>query len=161
MLALTVKRLDPGDAIPRLLTACREHGLPVTIQRREVFSALVPRSDHPTADDIYEAVRARLDGISRATVYRVLETLVRVGVARKVSHPGAAARFDPIVDRHHHFTCVSCGRLMDMDIPELDNLPIPDSKAGVRITDYSVIFTGTCDQCVAPRPAKKRAKRAR
>ncbi len=40
--------------------------------------------------------------ISRTTVYRVLETLVRVGIERKVRHPGAAARYEVETHRHHH-----------------------------------------------------------
>lgn len=141
----------------RLIDACRAHGLPVTVQRREVFGALAPRKDHPTADEIYETVRARLFGISRATVYRVLETLVRVGVARKVPHPGTAARFDPIVERHHHFSCTECGRLMDLDLPALNDLPLPEAQNGARITDYTVHYTGTCEACLAtPKKASKR-----
>lgn len=156
MQSLPVNRSDPAAAATRLIEACRCHGLPVTVQRREVFAALVPRTDHPTADEIYEQVRVRLAGISRATVYRVLETLVRVGVARKVPHPGTAARFDSVVDRHHHFCCLVCGRLSDLNLPELDQLPVPSSRAGVRIEDYSVYFTGTCELCVQPRPKSTR-----
>lgn len=159
MLAEAVKRPEPSESSARLVEACRAHGLPVTVQRREVFSALMRRSDHPTADEIYDLVRARLVGISRATVYRVLETLVRVGVARKVPHPGTAARFDPIVARHHHFSCLVCDRLVDIDLPAVSSLPLPVSQPGVRITDYSLHYTGTCDTCVdaPPRGNRKRA----
>ena len=162
MLPVVLKRPDPSESATRLVEACRAHGLPVTVQRREIFSALVPRTDHPTADEIYEQVRTRLEGISRATVYRVLETLVRVGVARKVPHPGTAARFDPIVERHHHFSCLSCGELMDLNLPELNNLPLPEARSGARITDYSVLYTGTCEGCLQSEPTgKPSAKRKR
>lgn len=153
---------DPGA---RLVDACRAHGLPVTVQRREVFSALVPRTDHPTADDIYETVRARLAGISRATVYRVLETLVRVGVARKVPHPGTAARFDPIMEPHQHFHCETCGCLSDVSwLPDAwtQLLPTADACSGNHLREVTVLFTGTCQACASGgRSRPRRAARPR
>src|SRR5512142_935165 len=94
------QRATPG--LVELQEACRRRGLAVTIQRRAVFAELALRRDHPTADQIYDAVRGSLPGLSRTTVYRVLETLVEVGLARKVHHAGGAARFDPMTGRHHH-----------------------------------------------------------
>jgi Fur family peroxide stress response transcriptional regulator len=81
---------------------CREHGLSMTIQRRAILENLVGRNDHPTADQIYDSIKDQLKGISRTTVYRVLETLVSVGLARKISNPESKARFDADTSRHHH-----------------------------------------------------------
>ena len=55
---------------------CRERGLSLTVQRRAVLEAVLDRGDHPTADQVYDEVKERLPGLSRTTVYRVLETLV-------------------------------------------------------------------------------------
>ena len=38
--------------------AHRKNGLPVTMQRRAVFEAILEREDHPTADQVYDIVRA-------------------------------------------------------------------------------------------------------
>ena len=140
-----------GDqrATPRLAElqeACRRRGLAVTIQRRAVFGELAARRDHPTADQIHDAVRDRLPGLSRTTVYRVLETLVEAGLARKVHHAGGAARFDPITGRHHHLSCDGCGRLVDLDDSLVPPLRLPATR-GFRIKDYSVSFTGLCPAC--------------
>ena len=127
---------------------CRRRGLALTVQRRTVFEALAGRRDHPTADQVYDSVRDRLPGLSRTTVYRVLDTLVEAGFARKVQHAGGVARFDPMTERHHHLVCESCGRLVDVDdaaVPEL-RLPRPNGS-GFRITDYSVSFLGRCGDC--------------
>ena len=71
---------------------CRERGLALTVQRRIILENLASRADHPTADQIYEAVKERIRGLSRTTVYRVLETFVQLGVVTKVSNPQAKAR---------------------------------------------------------------------
>jgi Fur family peroxide stress response transcriptional regulator len=128
--------------------ACRRRGLAVTVQRRTVFEALSVRRDHPTADQVYAAVRGRLPGLSRTTVYRVLETLVGAGFARKVQHAGGAARFDPITQRHHHLVCEACGRLVDLDDAAVPTLRLPETRGtGFRVMDYSVSFLGLCGSC--------------
>lgn len=132
----------------RLERACREAGLPLTLQRRAVFEALAPRRDHPTADDLFAELRPRVPGLSRTTVYRVLETLVRLGLARRACHDGAAARFDPVLDRHHHLVCSACGRIEDLHSPALDAVAVPaTTPSGFRVSGYSVYLNGLCARC--------------
>jgi len=127
---------------------CRRRGLAMTIQRRTVFEELAGRRDHPTADQVYEAVQHRLPTLSRTTVYRVLETLVETGFARKVHHPDAVVRFDPTTGRHHHLVCEACGRLVDLDDAVVPKVRIPAANGtGFRIRDYSVSFNGLCSSC--------------
>jgi len=137
---------------------CRRHSLPLTIQRRVVLQALVPRVDHPTADEILLEVRNAVPEISRTTVYRVLEALVRVGVARKVCHPGAAARYETLGDRHHHLVCSICGRMTNFEDRRLDRIPMPESGlGGFQVTDFSIQFRGVCASCAKPKGTGKQA----
>jgi Fur family peroxide stress response transcriptional regulator len=127
---------------------CRRDRIPLTIQRRLILEVLASRSDHPTADQLYADVEARLPGVSRTTVYRVLDTLVRVGLASKVSHPGAAVRFDAVTEHHHHLVCIRCDRLLDLDDPALNALRLPDTgRQGFLVLDYSIYFRGVCSSC--------------
>ena len=131
-----------------LEAACRRHGVPLTVQRRVVLETLSRRTDHPTADQLLVDVRTRLPGVSRTTVYRVLETLVRLGLAVKTCTPGSAVRFDPRTERHHHLVCLQCERVIDLHAPSLDALRLPALRtAGFEISDYSVHFRGTCPEC--------------
>jgi Fur family peroxide stress response transcriptional regulator len=127
---------------------CRERGLPVTIQRRVIFDALLGRDDHPTIDQIYEDVRDRIPGVSRTTVYRTLETLAALGVAKKTSHVDAVARFDGNVEHHHHLVCVRCAKVVDFDDPALSSVALPDARrTGFDIVDFSVYLEGVCREC--------------
>ncbi len=127
---------------------CREQGLALTVQRRTILQELLSRCDHPSADMIYDAVKDRVPGLSRTTVYRVLDTLVQLGAARKVAHEAAVVRFDPNTERHHHLLCDRCGSLLDLPPQQVGSIPMPDtSVSGFTIRDFSVNFSGICSQC--------------
>lgn len=136
------------DRLAAFAAECRRRGLALTVQRRAVYAELADRKDHPTADQVHDALRERLPGMSRATVYRVLETLVEQGFARKVHHPGAVARFDPMTTRHHHLVCDRCGRLVDLEDGAVSAVRLPEAgRRGFEIRDYSISFTGLCRDC--------------
>ena len=131
----------------------------MTAQRRAVLESLVARKDHPTADQLFAEVRVRLPDISRTTVYRVLETLVRVGAVQKVSHLGSSVRYDAFNEPHHHLVCMRCERLLDVVDPALDGLrPPAQLPPGFEILDYSVHFRGVCSNCRQPAPASGRRR---
>ncbi len=48
---------DEQQRMDRFFAAHRQAGLPVTTQRRAVFEAILHRTDHPAADQLYRAVR--------------------------------------------------------------------------------------------------------
>jgi Fe2+ or Zn2+ uptake regulation protein len=127
---------------------CREAGFPLTVQRRVILETMLLRDDHPTAEQIYDTLQARVPEISRATVYRALESLVQLGAIGRAHHLGPAARFDANASHHHHLVCVRCNRVMDFSDARLDNLPLPDgSLTNFQTVDYSVHFTGLCAEC--------------
>ncbi|MGA2382582.1 MAG: Fur family transcriptional regulator [Gemmatimonadales bacterium] len=143
--------------------ACRSHGLRVTVQRRRIFEALCDRTDHPAPDQVYAAVNDTLPGVSRTTVYRVLDTLVRAGVLAKACSPSAARRVDSRTSRHHHLVCQRCDRLIDVDDEAVEHrIRAPDvRRRGFAIHGYSIYFTGLCAACqkkaAAARPSKQAA----
>lgn len=153
--------MAPSAQMQQFEAACRAHGLPVTVQRRRIFEALCDRTDHPTPDQVYAAVKDTLPGVSRTTVYRVLDTLVELGVVAKACSPGVAGRVDPRTSRHHHLVCQRCDRLFDVEEAAVEHrIRPPDVRhQGFAIQGYSIYFTGLCATCqekpAAARPAKK------
>ncbi len=136
--------------IQELTKACRLNGLPVTPQRQAVLEALARRNNHPSADELFEDVKLLIPGISRTTVYRVLETLVKIGVAQKISTHESRARFDADTSRHAHLICVGCGLLIDFDgCDDLDLMRNQRDNHGFLLLDYSIQFTGLCPDCLS------------
>ena len=127
---------------------CRERGERCTVQRRVILETVLGLDNHPSADQIFDAVEERLPGIARTTVYRALEHLARMGVITKACHPGRVARFDPRLELHHHLVCLRCSEFFDFEDENLNHLTIPDTAVlGFEINDYRVQLRGICQSC--------------
>ncbi|MDO4575767.1 MAG: transcriptional repressor [Planctomycetia bacterium] len=136
-------------ALEQFYTRCRMYGLAVTKQRTQVYKILLYSTEHPTADRVYEQAREEFPGMSRMSVYRILETLASCHMIRKVNHPGAATRYDAFVKPHHHLICVKCGLVVDIDPVDKDfSLELKQIPEGFRVLDYCVDFQGLCAACV-------------
>ncbi len=137
-----------------------EAGQPLTIQRRAALKALLRRSDHPTAEAIYKDVTAEHPGVSKATVYRALDNLVQLGLARRVHHQGGVARYDGNGERHHHLVCSRCGKIEDVASELLDAIPVPNlAREKFEVHDFFVSFQGICRDCRSSRPIVRRRSR--
>ena len=145
---------SPDALLADLQQRCRERGIPLTVQRRAAYAALALRDDHPTADQVFADLAARVPGISKATAYRTLDTLVELGLVVRVSHPGSVARYDAKTFRHHHLVCDACGAVADLESAALDRVALPDlSRRGFVTRDFSIHVRGLCHGCA---PAKRR-----
>jgi Fe2+ or Zn2+ uptake regulation protein len=136
------------ERIEALQRLCREHGLVLTPQRRATLRAVLDLDDHPTADRVHAALARRRVRVSRATVFRTLESFARLGVITKACHPGISVRYDSRTDQHHHLVCLSCDRVIDFSDARLDTLPVPDTRRfGFVVSDFKVQLRGICKEC--------------
>lgn len=157
-------RAQKQKKLELLAAVSRQRSLPVTVQRRVVLESLLDRHDHPTVDQLYEDVKERLPGVSRTTIYRALETLVELGVARRTNHFEASARFDGNTDHQHHLVCRRCNRVTDFDHPSLSEFALPKFDAiAFQVLDYSINLEGLCAECQKEvqesKPKRQTAKR--
>ena len=139
-----------------LRARCRERGLALTQQRLAVLETVVRSTDHPTAEAVHKALKPRYPSLSRATVYKALDTLAALGVIAKVAPPGierVAARYDGHVGRHHHAVCRRCARVIDIEEDEIKGLRLPPA-AGFHVEDYSINFFGACRACAGDIPSE-------
>lgn len=121
----------------------------MTRQREAIFAQLVSRSDHPTAEEIHEALKPDWPRMSLATVYRNLGQLCEGGRAQKLGR-GAADRFDGNAAPHCHLTCERCGGVFDLPTPPADTEAEPQAAANYpgKITGHTLCFFGLCPNCL-------------
>ena len=144
------------DSLPldqvRLRAIIETAGLRCTPQRLAVYQQLCDSAQHPSAENVFHAVRAQIPKISLATVYKALEALVAVGVATKLSAGVGVtrARYDARRDKHYHFRCLRSGTVHDLPtqfdpdlIDKLDPRLQDDlSRQGFRVTGYRLELVG-------------------
>jgi Fur family ferric uptake transcriptional regulator len=119
-----------------------------TRQRQAILEVLRGMTSHPTAAELYNAVRKRLPRISLGTVYRNLEVLARLGLLRKLEFGGTETRFDGDLQEHYHVRCVECGRVADLhDLPfDPSDLRV-EGLGGYRILGHHLEYVGVCPAC--------------
>lgn len=142
-----VTRADTDAALREALDAS---GQRYTEQRAAVYRFLAATTTHPTADDVFLAVRSEIPDISLATVYKSLETLVGCGLASKLTYGDGSARYDGRTDPHHHARCLRCGSVRD--IPGhlgADAVRPLEPVAGFQVQGYRLELVGVCASCGA------------
>ncbi len=118
-------------------------------QREAIKTFLMTRTDHPTADVIYQNLRQEYPNISLGTVYRNLTLLVSLGEIQKIQSPDASEHFDGNVAPHLHICCSNCNKVEDIhgvQLPDLAEHVSPFYKG--QITGYSIYFQGLCEECM-------------
>lgn len=114
-----------------------------TRQREAVFQYLSSVESHPTAEQVYTAVRHKIPNISLATVYKALEALVGAGVALKLANAEGPARYDCHCEDHYHLRCVDTGQIRDVKLPFDPNLLSKlDSHLVESLREQGFVVTG-------------------
>lgn len=112
-------------------------------QRELILENLVHRTDHPTAEMVYDSVREDIPKISLGTVYRNLKGLSEDRTILCFTIDGKD-HFDGNANMHLHLCCTECGKIEDR--------MASDAEVRKLVPDYSnisnVIIQGKCKSCV-------------
>jgi Fur family ferric uptake transcriptional regulator len=124
-----------------------------TDARRVILEEIRRVTSHPTADELYEQVRKRIPKVSLGTVYRNLEILTQNGKIQKIEAGGVQKRFDATTEKHYHFRCLRCGRIVDLTSNPVDEIDQAVRKlAGEGFSGYHLEVQGFCPSCRSVTP---------
>jgi Fe2+ or Zn2+ uptake regulation protein len=104
-----------GDAEVRC--ALEKAGWRFTRQRAAVLAFLRTAHGHPTAEQVFSAVRQQIPNISLATVYKALEALVDAHLANRIAGETGPTRYDGRSEPHYHLRCQHSGEVIDLPLP--------------------------------------------
>jgi Fe2+ or Zn2+ uptake regulation protein len=105
-----------------LRRALEHAGWRYTCQRAAVFAYLRGAQGHPTAEQVFAAVRQHIPNISLATVYKALEALVDAHLANRIADVTGPTRYDGRSEPHYHLRCQCTGKVIDLPLPYDPNL---------------------------------------
>ena len=112
--------------IQLLKDGLKNEGLRYTSQRQIVWDEICKTDDHRDAEDIYFKIKTSGQKVSRATVYRTIDILVKNNLVRKLELGDGRNRYENKLDssHHDHIICIQCGRIdefMDENIEKLQD----------------------------------------
>ena len=118
-------------------------------KRDAILSCVRETTAHPSAEWVYEHVKAEMPDISLATVYRNLSLFKDQGLIMSLGTVKGVERFDGNTQPHVHFICSECGCIVDLpgiSVPEELNTAVSRDSGG-RVDSCQLTFTGLCGEC--------------
>jgi Fe2+ or Zn2+ uptake regulation protein len=115
-------------------------------QRLKILEYLMKNRDHPSVDNIFQALNGEIPTLSKTTVYNTLSLFSEKRIATSLTIVNNELRYDLLKEPHAHFQCIECKRVFD--IPLQGDLLLTDAVAGHRVEDIQVTFNGVCKNCL-------------
>ena len=131
--------------------------MPVEIRntrQKEAIRSAFAQADRPlNPEEVWAIAHERVDGLSIATVYRNIGSLLKDGWLVGVDLPGDTRRYEVAgKGHHHHFQCTVCSRVYELSgcgVTIRHKLPAGFSMSGHDFTMY-----GSCSDCSGKPGAK-------
>jgi len=114
-----------SDSVSKILIQIlKSEGLRYTEQRKAIWEEIRNSNEHRDAEDIYLKLKSNGVSVSRATVYRTIDVLVKNRLVRKMDVGEGRSLFEPRLDNKHHdhMICIDTGDIIEFYNEELENL---------------------------------------
>jgi Fur family transcriptional regulator, peroxide stress response regulator len=127
----------------------KQAGMRLTPQRIAICNLLSERGAHPTAVSIYEQIRPQYPSLALMTVYNTLKALVDLGAVNALGDAGDDnVHYDGNTSPHINLACVSCHKIVDVDLPKKAGLDRQSSGlAGFKVLGVRMVVYGLCPDC--------------
>ncbi|MBN1530752.1 MAG: transcriptional repressor [Thermoleophilaceae bacterium] len=127
-------------------------GYRASTPRAAVVSALADLGCSVTAKEISDRIEAGGQEVGLASVYRTLELLERLRLARRVDAGEGTARYEPVDPagaHHHHLVCDRCGEVAAFEDIELERaIARLADRVAYSVDAHDVTLRGECPACL-------------
>lgn len=137
-----------------LLDQLESKGVRLTAQRRALIETIQEAKRHLDAASLLNLARQRDSKIDRATVYRTIEMLKRLGLIDELDlmHMNGEKHYYEVRTQtdHLHLTCLDCGSVEEFSTPTFERLKREISKENsFDIQVMRLEVGGLCRACTA------------
>ena len=125
-------------------------GLKYTQQRQAVWHTLRASIEHRDAEEIYLTLKQDGLTVSRATVYRTVDVLVKNNMINKLDIGDGRLRFEYNIDSEHHdhLICTECGKIVEFQNNEIEKLQERIAKKyKFKLLEHNHQLFGICKDC--------------
>ena len=142
-----------ADWIGHARDTLERDGYRLSAPRAAVVDTLATLGCSVTAKEIADRLREQGEDIGVASIYRTLDLLDRLRLARRVDAAEGVARYEPIDpsgEHHHHLVCQSCGEVTAFEDGELEQaIEQLSRRVDYAIDAHDVTLRGECPECRA------------
>jgi len=129
-------------------------------RRERIFEEIQSSHQHPTAQAVYERLKAEMPSLSLGNVYRNIAILLEEGRLQAGEFGSGTVRYDAVVEPHSHFVCERCGAVSDFPMPADAGITAAARRLSPhRISGHTIRFYGTCAGCLAAEQGKSKKRR--
>ncbi|HET7436416.1 MAG TPA: transcriptional repressor [Thermoanaerobaculia bacterium] len=136
--------------IGRFQQFLQQQGLKLTGERTALVREIFSTHYHFEADELLFKMKEKSVKISRATVYRTLELLVKSGMVRRVHLGEDHYHYEHVTgnSHHDHLICTICGNVIEFhdEVLEKRQHEICEKKKFTP-TFHNLQILGVCDSC--------------
>jgi Fur family ferric uptake transcriptional regulator len=140
-----------GDWIGHARDTLERDGYRLSTPRAAVVETLATLGCSVTAKEIADRLHERGEEVGVASIYRTLDLLDRLRLARRVDAAEGVARYEPIDpsgDHHHHIVCERCGLVTAFEDRGLEAaIEQLSRRVEYSIDAHDVTLRGECPGC--------------
>lgn len=138
----------------QLLSQVQSRGIRLTAQRRALIETIQEATTHLDAASLLKVARERDPNIDRATVYRTIELLKRLGMVDELDlmHLNGEKHYFEVKTQqdHLHLACFECGGIIEFTTPAFERLKREiAAKNEFEIQVIRLEVGGLCSTCAA------------
>ncbi|MEE8341261.1 MAG: Fur family transcriptional regulator [Candidatus Neomarinimicrobiota bacterium] len=127
-----------------------KEGLRYTKPRQAIWNELRSSNEHRDAEEILFTLRKRGLRISRATIYRTIDVLVKYDLIDKLDIGDGRSRFE-YNDKylhHDHLICTSCGKIVEFHDGKIEKIQSKIAKHHkFQLLHHNHQLFGICEEC--------------
>jgi Fur family transcriptional regulator, ferric uptake regulator len=143
-----------GDWVGHARDTLERDGYRLSAPRTAVVETLATLGCSVTAKEIADRLHERGEDVGVASIYRTLDLLDRLRLARRVDAAEGIARYEPVDpsgDHHHHIVCESCGQVTAFEDRALESaIEELAQRVDYSIDAHDVTLRGKCPSCRSP-----------
>ena len=129
-----------------MLRRMADTGMRMTGQRETVVRTIDAKHGTFTAEALVDELRPV--GIGRATVYRALDVLEKLGMLTRMHQEGCHGYTVCDEGHHHHLVCGTCNKVVEIDATGVEaEIRELATKLKFRVDTHTLEFAGRCEDC--------------
>ncbi|NIR48865.1 transcriptional repressor [candidate division KSB1 bacterium] len=132
--------------------------LKYTPERRRIFKEIIESDKHFAAEELVARLKSQKHRVSRATVYRTLDLLSKLGLVNKVCMGDKPSLYESARSRKRQgrLVCVSCGKIQRFSDSEMNRfLDSVCENFEFRPKSQCIQISGYCQACAEEVPSDR------